>query len=203
MKANSLCRLHIIVLAAGFSSRLGQSKALARVHGTSLLRRALAAAASLDGPLITAVIPRKAALYRREASGMRVNWAPNARRAQGLASSVRSGIAAARYSAAILFMPVDLANLKGRELERLVHRWQGAPRRLIARRLDRSGATPLILPRRLYGQALSIDGDVGLRHLIGQLPADQRVLVELPSAAADVDTREDLHSVRRRYRSRT
>ena len=203
MKANYLCKLHIIVLAAGFSSRLGQSKALARVHGTSLLRTALTAAASLNGPRITAVIPRKAALYRREARGMRVNWAPNARRAQGLSSSVHSGIAAARYSAAILFMPVDLANLKGRELERLVHRWQAAPRRLIARRLDRSGATPLILPRRLYGQALSIDGDVGLRHLIGQLPADQRVLVELPSAAADVDTPEDLHNVRRRYRSKT
>jgi len=37
--------------------------------------------------------------------------------------------------------------------------------------------------------------------LIGQLPADQRVLVELPSAAADVDTPDDLRNVRRRYRS--
>jgi molybdenum cofactor cytidylyltransferase len=201
MKVNSLCRLHIIVLAAGFSSRLGQSKALARLRGISLLRRTLTAAASLNGPRITAVIPRQAALYRREGRGMRVNWTVNARRAQGLSSSVRSGIAAARNSAAILFMAVDLANLKSRDLERLVHRWQAAPRRLIARRIDRSGGTPLILPRRLYGRALSIDGDVGLRQLIGQLPADQRVLVELPSAAADVDTPDDLQAVRRRYRS--
>jgi molybdenum cofactor cytidylyltransferase len=201
MNVNPLCTLQIIVLAAGFSSRMGQNKPLARVHGTSLLRRALIAAASLKGPRITVVIPSKAARYRREAHGMQVRWAVNTRRAQGLSSSVRAGIAAARHSAGILIMPVDLANLKGRDLKHLVHRWQAAPRRLVARRIDRSGGIPLILPRWLYGRALTIEGDAGLRHLVGQLAAEQRVLVELPSAAADVDTREDLHNARRRYRS--
>jgi molybdenum cofactor cytidylyltransferase len=200
MKAGPLCRLQIIVLAAGFSSRLGQCKALARVHGISLLRRALTTAAGLKGSRITVVIPRKSARYHHEGRGMRVDWAVNTRRAQGLSSSVRRGITAARHSAGILIMPADLANLKGRELKRLVHRWQATPRRLVARRIDRSGGIPLILPRWLYGRALAIDGDVGLRQLIGQLPADQRVLVELPSAAADVDTPDDLRNVRRGFR---
>jgi molybdenum cofactor cytidylyltransferase len=201
MKASLFCRLQIIVLAAGFSSRLGQSKALVRVHGVSLLRRTLIAAAGLKGPPITVVIPRKAAQYRREGRGMRVDWAVNMRRAQGLSSSVRVGIAAARHSAGILILPADLANLKSRELKRLVHRWQAAPRCLIARRIDLSGGIPLILPHWLYRRALTIDGDAGLRHLVGQLAADQRVLIELPSAAADVDTPEQLHNARRRYRS--
>ena len=200
MNVIPLCKLQIIVLAAGFSSRLGQSKPLARVHGTSLLRRALTVAVSLKGSRITVVIPRKAARYRREAHGMHVQWVVNARRAQGLSSSVRLGIAAARHSAGILIMPADLANLKAQDLKRLVHRWQAAPRRLVARRIDRSGGIPLILPRWLYGRALTIEGDAGLRHLVGQLAPDQRVLVELPSAAADVDTPEDLHNLRRRYR---
>jgi molybdenum cofactor cytidylyltransferase len=201
MNVNPLCTLQIIVLAAGFSSRLGQSKPLARVHGISLLRRALRAAASLKGPRITVVIPSNAARYRREAHGMQVRWAVNRRRAQGLSSSVRAGIAAARHSAGILIMPADLANLTGRDLKHLVHHWQAAPRRLVARRIDRSGGIPLILPRWLYGRALTIEGDAGLRHLVGHLAAEQRVLVELPSAAADVDTPEDLHNVRCRYRS--
>lgn len=201
MKARSLCRLQIIILAAGFSSRLGQNKALVRIHGVSLLRRALTAAAAIKRSRITVIVPRKAAQYRREGRGMRLDWAVNTRRAQGLSSSVRRGIAAARHSAGILIMPADLANLKGRELKRLVHHWQAAPRRLAARRIDRSGGIPLILPRWLYARALNIDGDVGLRHLIGDLSAEQRVLVELPSAAADVDTPEDLNNARRRYRS--
>jgi molybdenum cofactor cytidylyltransferase len=192
-------KLQIVVLAAGFSSRLGQPKALARVHGVSLLRRTLKAASSFFADPIVVVVPRNAARYRIEARGMKVLWAVNARRAQGLSSSVRRGIAAARYAPAILLLPADLSHLAGRDLFRLVQRWHSAPRRLIARRINLSGATPVILPRWLYARASSLAGDVGLRELIGQLPADSRVLVELPSAIWDVDTPQDLRDSRRRF----
>ena len=193
-------KLQIVVLAAGFSSRLGQPKALARVHGVSLLRRTLRAASSLGVDRIIVVAPRNAARFRIEARGLKVRWAVNAQRAQGLSSSVRRGIAAARYSPAILFLPADLIHLAGRDLFRLVRRWHSGPRRLIARRMNLSGVTPLILPRWLYARASSLAGDIGLRELVGQLPADSRVLVELPSAAWDVDTRQDLQVARRRFR---
>jgi molybdenum cofactor cytidylyltransferase len=193
-------KLQIVVLAAGFSSRLGQPKALARVHGVSLLRRTLKAASSFFADPIVVVVPRNAARYRIEARGMKVLWAVNARRAQGLSSSVRRGIAAARYAPAILLLPADLIHLKNRDLFRLMQRWQSARRRLAARRIDRSGAAPVILPRWLYPRASRLAGDVGLRELIGQLPSDSRTLVEMPSAAWDVDTPQDLNDARRRFR---
>jgi molybdenum cofactor cytidylyltransferase len=198
----SLPRLQIIVLAAGFSSRLGQSKALARVHGASLLRRAFELAATLACAQIIAVVPRNSARYRAQAGGIRVTFVANSRRNHGLSSSVRRGIAKARYSSAVLLMPVDLVNLKSRELGRLVRRWRAAPRCVIARRIGRFGAAPLILPRRLYPRALGIVGDVGLRELITKLPAGSRVLVDLPSASLDIDTAQDLKAVRRSFRSR-
>jgi molybdenum cofactor cytidylyltransferase len=193
-------KLQIVVLAAGFSSRLGQPKALARVHGVSLLRRTLEAASSFTSDRIVVVVPRNAARYRIEAWGFKVSWAVNAQRAEGLASSVRRGITAARYAPAVLFLPADLIDLTGRDLFRLVQRWQSARRRLTARRIDRSGAAPVILPRWLYPRASSLAGDVGLREIIGQLPADSRVLVDLPSAAWDIDTPQDLREARRRFR---
>jgi CTP:molybdopterin cytidylyltransferase MocA len=58
----------------------------------------------------------------------------------------------------------------------------------------------VILPRRLYSRASSLAGDVGLRELIGQLPAYSRALVDMPSAARDVDTPRDLQRARRRLR---
>jgi len=193
-------RLQVVVLAAGFSGRFGRPKALARLHGVSLLRRTLKLASSLGTERINVVVPRNAARYRVEAGGIKVRWAVNSRRAQGLSSSVRVGVAAARYSAAVLLMPADLIQLKSRELRRLVRCWQSAPRRLIARRIDLAGATPLILPRWLYPRVLTLTGDVGLRELVGQLPAESRVLVEMPSAAQDVDTPQDLRNARRRFR---
>ena len=202
MNSRSLRRLHIVVLAAGFSTRLGRPKALARVHGAGLLARALKAAQTLDAAALIAVIPPNAAQYRPIARGMKVRWAANPQRAQGLSSSVRRGILAARYAPAILLIPADLVNLKHRDLARLVRRWQSAPRRLIARRVGRGAAIPVILPRWLFPRALEVVGDIGLRELIEQLRPDQRVLVELPSAEQDVDTPQALDEVRRGFRPR-
>jgi molybdenum cofactor cytidylyltransferase len=194
------------VLAAGFSARLGQPKALARVRGSSLLRRVLQCAATLTAKRIIAVVPRNAARYRAQARRMKVTFVENSRRHAGLSGSVRRGILKARCSPAVLLMPVDLPNLKSRELARLIRRWRAAPRCVIARRISARGAAPfgaapLILPRRLYPRALAIAGDVGLRELIAQLPADNRVFVDMPSAALDIDTPQDLKAARRSFRS--
>jgi molybdenum cofactor cytidylyltransferase len=202
MRVTSLLRLQIIVLAAGFSSRLGRPKALARVHGVSLLRSTLELAATLECAKIIAVVARHSARYRAQARGIDVSFVTNSRRNQGLSSSVRRGIAAARYAPAVLLLPVDLGNLKSRELAHLIQRWRGARRAVIARRIGRIGAAPLVLPRRLYPRALRITGDVGLRDLIAQLPAAGRVLVDMPSAASDIDTPQDLKAARRIFRRR-
>jgi molybdenum cofactor cytidylyltransferase len=195
-------KLQIIVLAAGFSSRLGRPKPLARVHGVSLLRRTLKVASTFGADRIIVVTPRNAGRHRIEARGVNVYWAVNAQRTQGLSSSVRRGIAAARYASAILLLPADLAHLTTRDLFKLVQRWHSAPRRLIARRINLSGATPVILPRWLYARASAVAGDVGLREFVGQLPAHSRVLVDLHSASWDVDTPQDLRDARRRFRPR-
>jgi molybdenum cofactor cytidylyltransferase len=202
MNALSFRRLRIVVLAAGFSSRLGRPKAFARVHGLSLFRRTLKVAASLDAAQIIAVVPSHAARYRVEAHGIKVTQIVNSRRSRGLSSSVDRGIAKARYSPAVLLMPIDLVNLKSSELARLLARWRAFPRRVIARRVGRNGASPLVLPRWLYPRARQVAGDIGLRELIAQLPAASRVLVEIPSAASDIDTSEDLKAARQSFRRR-
>jgi molybdenum cofactor cytidylyltransferase len=197
--------LRVIILAAGFSSRLGRAKALARVNGITLLRRTLQVVAALNPAQIFVVVPRNAASYRIETGGIAASFIVNTRRDEGLSSSVRRGVAKARFSSALLLLPVDLSDLKVRELARLVARWRAVPRRVAARRIGarRSGgrgATPIILPRRFYASAQRISGDAGLRDLVSQLPAECRVLVDLPSADRDIDTPRDLEAARRRFR---
>jgi molybdenum cofactor cytidylyltransferase len=167
------------------------------------LRKTLALAAGFAPAKLIVVVPRGSARYRIEARGLRVIFADNPRRADGLSSSVRRGIALARYSPALLLLPVDLAGLRHRDMARLISCWRAARRCVIARRIDERGGrahgvVPLILPRRLYARALGVTGDIGLRELVGQLPKSQRVLLDLPSAALDVDTPRDLRAARRR-----
>lgn len=194
-------RLRLAILAAGYSRRMGRPKALLRVHGQSLLRRTARLLASVaHGPLIC-IVPPRAARYRVELRGLRVELHANLHRAQGLASSVRSALNSARWASALLCVPVDLAGLRERDLQRLLRRSRSAPRRVVARRLGTGprGATPVILPKRYFAAASAVVGDVGLRDFLATLAADDLRLIELPSAIDDVDTPADLERARRRF----
>jgi molybdenum cofactor cytidylyltransferase len=190
-----------VVLAAGFSARLGQPKALARIHGLSVLQRTIRALSPFRAASgIIVVIPRRAVRYTLGFPRRSVAFVANADRATGLASSVRLGLRRARHSAGILLLPVDLVDLKRRDIARLIARWRGARRRVAARRVECHAAAPLILPRWLYSRALTIAGDAGLRELVRRLPRQEVSLTDLPSAELDVDTPRDLERARRRTR---
>jgi molybdenum cofactor cytidylyltransferase len=175
---------------------------MARVGAASLLRRTIALASGLTPAEVLIVVPRRSSRYRIEARGFKVIFAANPHRADGLSSSVRRGLRKARFSAAALLLPVDLAALRRRDMLRLISRWRGRRRCVIARRLQGAddtarGGVPLILPRWLYSRAQGVTGDIGLRGLVSGLPPSERVLLPLASAALDVDTPQDLRAARR------
>jgi CTP:molybdopterin cytidylyltransferase MocA len=192
-----------VVLAAGFSARMGRSKALVRVRGVSLIERTLRVLEPSAAAPIIVVVPPRAARLRAEVRGYRAVLVVNPLRRDGLSSSVRRGLRHARYAAAALLVPADLSHLERRDIARLIARWRGARRRVAARRIDGEAAAPLILPRRLFPRALRIAGDVGLKTLVRDLPSPDIVLLSLASAAFDVDTVGDLERARRHARPGT
>jgi CTP:molybdopterin cytidylyltransferase MocA len=200
MKA-ALPSLRVVVLAAGFSTRLGQPKALSRVRGLTLLQRVVRLLYPFrgDAPILV-VVPPRAGRYRVGLGPLRrgVIFVANPLRATGLASSVRAGLRRSRCSAGVLLLPVDLVNLQRRDLRRLIARWRGARRRVAACRIDNRAATPLILPRWLYPRGLESTGDSGLRDLVRGLPQNLLSLLTIRSAGTDVDTAADLERARRR-----
>ncbi len=198
MSACQLSSLQIVVLAAGLSVRLGRPKMLERIHGRSLIRGTLCVLAQVTRQTIVVVTAPRAARVRAELRGCRVTCLANAGRTKGLATSVVLALRKTRYSRATLLLPADLAELEARDIARLIRRWRGAGRRVVARNIGGRPGAPLILPRFLYPLAQRLSGDVGLRALVAELPVEQRVLVELPSAARDIDTRSDLEHARRR-----
>jgi len=193
--------LRVVVLAAGFSARLGRPKALAVVRGASLLRRTLRLLRGVAPPTrVIVVIPPRSSRYRIGFDRRDVDFIVNASPGRGLASSVHAGIKRACCSAAVLLLPVDLVELDGGDIARLIHRWRGSRRRVVARRVGNHAGTPLILPRTLYDPSRDVAGDQGLRDFVRRLPDDVVRLLDLPSADADVDTPRDLARARRRVR---
>jgi molybdenum cofactor cytidylyltransferase len=197
MKSCTRPTLGIVVLAAGFSHRLGRPKALATVRGKNLLTRTIQVLTPYSTTKILVVVPAAAARYRIGISAGRVRFAVNPRRASGLASSVRLGIHLSRHYSAVLLLPVDLVHLNQLDVGRLLARWRGSPRRVAARRIGGRVGTPLILPHWLYASAAELTGDEGLRDVIRRLPDSILAPMHMPSALTDVDTPEDLERARR------
>jgi molybdenum cofactor cytidylyltransferase len=197
MKSGTMPELCIVILAAGFSARLGRCKPLVRVHGVSLLHRALAATGRFAASRIVVVTPPHAGAFRTGLPCRPIRFVGNAARAAGLSSSVRLGLEHARWSAGALLLPVDLARLTRRDVARLIARWRGARRHVVARRLGQRAATPLVLPRWLHGRAAELRGDQGLRAVVGRVPTGLVTLVAMASAESDVDTPADLERARR------
>ena len=192
--------LRVVVLAAGFSARLGRSKALSHIRGVTLLQRTVRTLAPLTRGRLIVVLPPRAARARAELRRDRVEIIDSRRRDRGLSASVGCGLRRARYSAAVMLLPVDLAWLERREIERLIARWRSGRRAVVARRLGSRAGTPLILPHRLYLGALRIEGDVGLREWLNGPAGEAMRLLDLPSAALDIATPHDLQRARRRIR---
>lgn len=198
MKPHPLPQLQVLILAAGFSTRLGQPKALARIRGISLLQRTARLLAPYSRKPLIVVVPPRAHRYELELRGLKARIIANPARSSGLSESLRRGLAHARWAAATLIVPVDLAELEGADIERLLGRWLSGPRRIVARRIGGSGGVPVILPKAFYRLARQQQGDVGLGPRLQKLALQDRTWIDMPSATRDVDTPQDLQRSRRR-----
>ncbi len=189
----------IIILASGFSSRLGRPKALVRIHGMSMLARLSRKLAPLSRqPLVIVVPPRSAT--RRAALCLGMVCIDNRDRHRGMSSAVRLALKRSVYAPGVLLLPVDLAELRLTSLAGLLRRWRGQRRKVFARRLGDRGVIPVLLPRHLFHAADALHGDSGLRDWMAALPSGQVILLDLPGAGADIDTPQDLARARRRFK---
>jgi molybdenum cofactor cytidylyltransferase len=204
-------RLAAVILAAGGSRRLGRPKQLLRYRGTTLVERAARLARGAAGSDVVVVIgdqpQRLRSLLRRHqragSAGRRLTIATNARWADGLATSLKTGIAALPATAgAALILLVDQAKIEAGDIGRLVSQWQRHPGRPAAAcYLDRAGV-PAVIPRRFFRELSTLTGDTGARQLLRRL-GDDVALVDMPAAAFDIDTPDDVESLNRAAASRS
>jgi molybdenum cofactor cytidylyltransferase len=186
-------RLHVVLLAAGSSSRFGSPKQLAAVGGRPMLVRVLDALLELEGRDAIAVVlganaDRLGPLVRHES----VNVVLNPDYAQGMAGSIRAGLAAAPAdSRGVLIALADQVAVTSDDLRQLVMCWQQRPDRIVAAQYTGTTGAPAIFPSELFGELAALQGDRGARALLS-LHADRVVAVPMPSAALDVDTPADL-----------
>ncbi|HTV76948.1 MAG TPA: nucleotidyltransferase family protein [Steroidobacteraceae bacterium] len=184
--------LHVVVLAAGASTRFGSPKQLVRVNGRPLLHWAVSRAVELAGQAVTVVLGANAAelapLLRHTPAAVIVNRDWN----EGMGSSVRFGISRVPATAdAVLLMLADQPAVTIEDLRRLEGTWRRQPQSIVAAHYNGVDGVPAVFPREDFTALANLRGDAGARTLIRR-GGERVVRVPLQAAAIDIDTPEDL-----------
>jgi molybdenum cofactor cytidylyltransferase len=184
--------IHVMVLAAGASSRFGSAKQLVRVNGRPLMLTAVSRAVELAGHSVTVVLGAHAGelapLLRHSPASVAINrdWT------EGIASSIREGLTHAPSTAdGILIALADQAAVTTEDLRRLAGLWRRDPTSIAAAQYAGAVGVPAIFPRWCFRELNELRGDRGAQVLL-QRHVDRLARLAMPSAELDIDRPEDL-----------
>jgi molybdenum cofactor cytidylyltransferase len=178
----------------------GPNKLLAELGPKKLVRIVTEQALASKASEVVVVTGHQAELVEKALAGLKVRFVRNPEFAGGLASSVKAGIAAVPENAdgAVIClgdMPLISADL----IDRLIEAF--APDRgnlIVVPVADGRRGNPVLWSRRFFNELMTLDGDIGARHLIAKhAEAVAEVPVEGQSAFLDIDTPQALEAARR------
>ena len=186
-------RIAGILMAAGASQRLGQSKQLLVWRGRPLI--AHVAQTALDARLdpVIVVIGHRAGEMRAALQSLAVIVVENPRWPDGMSTSMHAGLSALPADVdAALFLLVDQPRITADYLRAMVAAYRASRKPIVVSAFQGKRASPTLFDRSLFDQLRRITGDVGGRAVIDASP-NLVAMVEADDEATllDIDTPED------------
>lgn len=188
-----------LVLAAGSSTRMGAgNKLLQEVRGEPLLRHAVKAQLAARTAPVIVVTGHQQDEVRAALSGLDVDFVHNPSYGEGLATSLKAGLAALPAKVAGVVVSLgDMPNVTAGVIDRLAQAFADRPEALaVVPTLLGQRGNPVLLARGLFPEVAKLSGDQGARRLIdGAGEAVEEVPLDDPAIALDIDTPEALKAL--------
>ncbi len=190
-----------IVLGAGRSSRMGgPNKLLAEIGGRPLIRIVIEQALASRARPVIVVTGHQRERVEAALSGLPVTLVHNPVFADGLGTSLKTGIAALPAGVdGVIVCLGDMPQVDAGLIDRLIGALDPDKGALVAvPTIDGKRGNPVVWSRRFFADLMTVEGDVGARYLIGRYPeAVAEVPVSGAAALTDVDTPEALAAVKK------
>lgn len=200
-----------VVLAAGFSSRMGAFKPLLPLAGRTALERCVSLFRDADIRDVRVVVGHRRESLEPKLRSMNVRMIVNEHPEQGMFSSIRAALVdliqvrchdQGRLPAGVLFLPVDIPALRPATISRLLQSWlstEPRPLTLVPCFLGRAGH-PAVFARRAFEDVLAWSGAEGLRGWMAQHPPHGPECVDVADAGIllDMDDPTDVHVLEKR-----
>jgi molybdenum cofactor cytidylyltransferase len=185
-----------VVLAAGTSSRMGRNKLFVSIGGQTVLRRAVGTALAAGLEPILVVLGHESERAAAELVGLSCATVLNRDYAQGINTSLRTGIAAVpERAAAALVMLADMPFVSAEMLTAVVDRYRSGDAPLVVSNYQGVDAPPMLYDRSLFAELRALDGD-GCGKKVVKRHRSEGVEISWPATAlADLDFPADVERV--------
>ncbi len=182
-------RINGLILAAGESKRLNQTKQLVKYKGCSLLQHTeLAITPWVSNMYVVLGYQHEKVQHEVESATIVINhqWR------SGMGASISCGVKAARYTAeAILIALCDQPMIPSHHYQKMSLCAQQNPNRIITTGYERTQGVPVIFPQSYFNELNDLNSDQGAQSLLS-LYSNQTISINCEAAAKDIDTPNQL-----------
>ena len=185
-------KIAAIILAAGASARMGTPKLLLTHSGVPLLRLAVDAAIRGGCDDVVVVLGADRERYLPVLKGTPARPVHNPDFAQGMSTSIRTGIEAVPDDAgAAVIMLADQPFVDEAVIRRLIETYRTSGRKIVVSAYEGVRGVPVVFDRALFLELLVLEGDQGARQVMATYPTHVATVEIPPDRARDIDTPED------------
>jgi molybdenum cofactor cytidylyltransferase len=183
-----------IILAAGASTRMGQSKQLLKVGNESLLHRTIQTAVNSTIERALVVLGSNEHQHREEIADISVPVIYNEDWKRGMGSSLRFGVRFIEQKfpswETVVIMVCDQPLLTSNHLKKLVDTFRAEKKPIVASFYSGQPGVPVLFGRSMSEKLLGINDDAGAKSIIKNNP-ESSYFLDFPEGGIDLDTPED------------
>lgn len=184
--------LTILILAAGPSTRMGQSKQQLLIDGKSLLIRTVETALQSDAGEVIVVLGASEDAHRQLLKEVPIEIIFNPEWEAGMGSSLKAGLSHALSinprTEAIIVMVCDQPQLRSYHVKSLLEKHKSTKALIVASSYASTIGVPALFDKKLFGKILELDDEHGAKKIIQQYQAET---IDFPEGVIDLDTPEE------------
>ena len=190
-------KIGIILLAAGSSSRMGQSKQLLEIAGEQLLLKSTKVAMSAAAQKVIVVLGANELAHRKIIEHLPVQITSNEKWQKGMGSSLKKGLSELLSTTpkleAALVMVCDQPLLTTQHLNQIIKKFELTKSKVVASFYSGTAGVPALFEKSLFEKLMNVEDKEGAKKII-QLHKELVETVDFQQGSIDLDTPEDYNT---------
>ena len=185
-----------IILASGFSKRMGKDKLLIELDGEKIIETVIKAAKASE--LSQVVVVYRKTEVKRIADTYKVDSVLNPKAELGQSESMKRGIKRTDKGSDFMFLMGDQPFLNSDLIDTLINEYKKTSRGIIVPFYNSKKGMPSIFSSNYRQELLEVEGDKGGRDIMQRNQEDiKKVYFHNEKLGIDVDTFDDLERIKR------